>query len=62
MSRKVYRDCLVSFEGRRYSVPVAWVGRRVEIWGTLNHLIIRAEGEEVARPLDAYVQLVEAHR
>jgi len=49
VSRKVYRDCLVSFEGRRYSVPFAWVGRRVEIWGTLNHVIIRAEGEEVAR-------------
>jgi len=49
VSRTVHRDCLVSFEGRRYSVPFAWVGRRVEIWGTLNHVIIRAEGEEVAR-------------
>jgi len=49
VSRKVQRDCLVSFEGRRYSVPFAWVGRRVEIWGTLAHVVIRAEGEEVAR-------------
>ena len=49
VSRTVHRDCLVSFEGRRYSVPFAWVGRRVEIWGTLNHVVIRGEGEEIAR-------------
>ncbi len=40
VSRKVQRDCLVSLEGRRYSVPFAWVGRLVEIWGTLNHVVI----------------------
>ena len=28
------RDCLVSFEGRRYSVPFAWVGRH---GGRLGH-------------------------
>lgn len=49
VSRKVQRDCLVSFEGRRYSVPFAWTGRYVEIWGTLNHVIIRGAGEEIAR-------------
>jgi hypothetical protein len=49
VTRKVQRDCLVSFEGRRYSVPFAWVGRQVDIWGTLNHVVIRAEGEEIAR-------------
>lgn len=49
VNRKVQRDCLISFEGRRYSVPFEWVGRQVEIWGTLSHVVILAEGEEVAR-------------
>lgn len=49
VTRKVQRDCLVSFEGRRYSVPFAWVGRHVDVWGTLNHAVIRGEGEEIAR-------------
>jgi hypothetical protein len=49
VNRKVQRDCLISFEGRRYSVPFAWVGRRVEVWGTLNHVAIRGEGAEIAR-------------
>jgi len=29
VARRVSRDCLVSFEGRRYSVPFAWIGRPV---------------------------------
>lgn len=49
VSRKVSRDCLISFEGRRYSVPFLWVGRQVEVLGTLRHVVIRAEGQEVAR-------------
>ena len=49
VSRRVQRDCLVSFEGRRYSVPFLWVGRQVEILGTLEHVLIRADGREVAR-------------
>lgn len=49
VSRTVQRDCLVSFEGRRDSVPFPWVGRRVEIWGTLSHVVIRGDGEEIAR-------------
>lgn len=49
VSRRVSRDCLVSFEGRRYSVPFAWVGRQVEVWGTHAHVVVRGEGEEVAR-------------
>jgi len=49
VTRKVHRDCLVSFEGRRYSVPFAWVGRQVDVWGTLTHVVIRAEGAEIAR-------------
>jgi hypothetical protein len=49
LSRRVSRDCLISFEGRRYSVPFAWVGRQVEVLGTHAHVLVRAEGEEVAR-------------
>lgn len=49
VSRRVSRDCLTSFEGRRYSVPFAWVGRQVEIWGTHRHVVIRGHGEEIAR-------------
>ena len=49
VARAVSRDCLVSFEGRRYSVPFRWAGRQVEVLGTLRHVVIRAEGAEVAR-------------
>lgn len=49
VTRRVSRDCLVSFEGRRYSVPFAWVGRHVDVWGTLGHVVLRGAGEEVAR-------------
>jgi transposase len=47
--RRVHRHCLVSFEGRRYSVPFQWVGREVEVLGTHRHVIVRAEGQEIAR-------------
>ena len=49
VTRQVSRDCLISFEGRRYSVPFAWVGRHVDVWGTLTHVVIRGAGEELAR-------------
>jgi transposase len=49
VARRVQRDCLVSFEGRRYSVPFTWVGRNVEILGTHAHVVIRADGREIAR-------------
>lgn len=49
VARRVSRDCLVSFEGRRYSVPFAWVGRLVEIRGTAGHVVIYGEGTELAR-------------
>jgi len=49
VTRRVSRDCLVSFEGRRYSVPFAWVGRHVDVWGTLGHVVIRGAGAELAR-------------
>ena len=46
---RVSRDCLVSFEGRRYGVPFAWVGRRTWMSGTLRHVVVRGAGEELAR-------------
>jgi hypothetical protein len=49
VARKVSRDCLVSFEGRRYSVPFAWVGRPVEVRGTAAGVVIYGEGQELAR-------------
>ena len=74
VARRVARDCLVAFDGRRYSVPFRWVGRTVEVLGTAQHVVIHAAGHEVARhprhtglpdpaavarPLTAYVALVE---
>lgn len=49
VTRRVSRDCLISFEGRRYSVPFAWIGRLVDVWGTLRHVVIRGTGNELAR-------------
>jgi transposase len=49
VSRQVSRDCLVSFEGRRYSVPFAYVGRSVEVRGTSAHVVVHADGREIAR-------------
>ena len=49
VSRKVRRDCLVSFEGRQYSVPFAWVGRSVEVRGTLREVVVRGGDAEIAR-------------
>lgn len=49
VARRVHRDALVSFEGRQYSVPFAWVGRDVEVLGTARHVVVRAAGGEIAR-------------
>jgi transposase len=49
VARRVSRDCLVSFEGRRYSVPFAWVNRLVEVRGTAQAVVIVGEGQELAR-------------
>ena len=43
------RDCLVSFEGRRYSVPFPWVDRDVEVLGTAAHVVVMGGGIEIAR-------------
>ena len=49
VARRVTRDCLVSFEGRRYSVPFGTVGRTVEVRGTAQQVVVLAEGREIAR-------------
>lgn len=48
-ARRVQRDALISFEGRQYSVPFAWIGRDVEVVGTAQHVVIRGDGTELAR-------------
>jgi transposase len=49
VARRVSRDALVSFEGRQYSVPFAWLGRDVEVIGTAHHVVVRGDGAELAR-------------
>jgi hypothetical protein len=49
VARRVTRDALVSFEARRYSVPFAWIDRVVEVRGTAQHVVMLAEGVEIAR-------------
>jgi transposase len=64
VARRVSRDCLVSFEGRRYSVPFTWVGRLVEVRGTAAHVVVYGDGAEVARHPRATAQrlvLAPAH-
>lgn len=64
VTRQVSRDCLVSFEGRRYSVPFAWVGRLVDVRGTARDVVVRGGGEEIARHrrrTEALLLLNESH-
>jgi hypothetical protein len=46
-TRTVASDCLVSFEGRQYSVPLAWVGQRVEVRGAAGRVQILAPSDGV---------------
>jgi transposase len=46
--RPVGEGCLVSFEGRQYSVPFAWLGRRVEIRGCARQVQVYAGGQIIA--------------
>ena len=64
VARRVSRDCLVSFEGRRYTVPFVWIGRTVEVRGTAQHVVVWANGAEIARHArrtDARLVIDEAH-
>ena len=47
-TRPVAHDCLVSFEGRQYSVPFALVGSRVEVRGCAGRVQIVHENAIVA--------------
>lgn len=47
-TRRVSVDCLVSFEGRQYSVPFAWIGQPVEVRGGARTVQILAGQAVVA--------------
>lgn len=47
-TRMVQRDCTVGFEGRRYSVPFALLGRRVEVRGCARVVQVVSDGAVVA--------------
>jgi transposase len=47
-TRRVSGDCLVSFEGRRYSVPFHLIGRTVEVRGAAGEVHVLSETEVVA--------------
>ena len=44
VTRPVSDDCLVSFEGRQYSVPFRYAGRRVEVRGCAGRVHVLADG------------------
>jgi transposase len=48
LTREVAPDCTVAFEARRYSVPFAWMGRRVEVRGCSRVVQVYAGGAIVA--------------
>jgi transposase len=48
VTRRVGLDALVCFEGRQYSVPFAWVGRRVEVRGAAGRVQVLAEHRVIA--------------
>ena len=48
VTRRVGPDCTVAFERRTYSVPFAFVGRRVEVRGCARYVQIFAGAEIVA--------------
>jgi transposase len=45
---RVYKDCLFSFEGNRYSVPHPFANRTVRIEATLTHVRAYADGRPIA--------------
>ena len=64
MRRPVGIDCLVSFEGRQYSVPFRFVGQEVEVRGLAEHVQILKDAAVVAMHARHTAQLIlrdEAH-
>ncbi|KPK48957.1 MAG: hypothetical protein AMS22_14450 [Thiotrichales bacterium SG8_50] len=49
VTRRVHRDCTVSFEGRRYSVPFGLLQLRVEVRGCAQVVQVFCEGTLVAQ-------------
>lgn len=47
VTRKVGRDCLVSFEGRRYAAPFVHAGKNVQVRGAPGRVQIIANGQVV---------------
>ena len=45
VTRNVSRDCLISFEGRQYSVPFTYAGRAVQVRGAPGLVLIFADGK-----------------
>lgn len=48
VTRPVGADCTVAFEGRRYSVPFQWLGKRIEVRGCNRTVQMVADGHIVA--------------
>jgi hypothetical protein len=48
VTRPVAPDCTVGFDGRRYSVPFAWMDKRVEVRGCAQVVQVYAGGSIVA--------------
>lgn len=48
VTRRVSQDCLVSFEGRQYTVPFSWVGQRVEVRGAMARVQVVADQQVIA--------------
>ncbi len=46
--RHVAKDCLVSFETNRYSVPMRYVGQPVEVQGEADRVLIYHDGKLIA--------------
>jgi transposase len=62
--RPVEVDCMVSFEGRRYSVPFRFVGQEVEVRGLAGRVQFLKNGAVIAehpRGTDARIVRAEAH-
>ena len=49
VARRVAIDCLISFEGRRYSVPFAFVDRIVEARGAAGAVMVYSDGVLIAQ-------------
>jgi hypothetical protein len=48
VTRTVAHDATVGFEQRRYSVPFAWIGQRVEVRGAASRVQVLADHQVIA--------------